>query len=563
MSDDSDRIKISSEETSEKLIKKISEIDYKRREQLVEKKARSLSLPHISLKGFPINSEALSIIGEAEARQFKAVCFYYNEEKMSIAIVNQEINGLVDFLAKLKASHRAEQKIYLISEASFNFAISLYANLPAHKKKTKGLEIKEEDLKKYQENFTSFEQLNKIIQQTNLTEILNLIIASAIKAEASDIHIETEEKEVKIRFRIDGVLHNVANLPIKIWPQVVARIKLISDLKINIDDKPQDGRFTVFMSDDRLDIRVSVFPTAYGESVVLRLLLYSRAGLNFEELGLRPEIYKQLEAEIDRPNGMLLTTGPTGSGKTTTLYAVLLKLNKTETKIITIEDPVEYQLAGITQSQIDERKGHTFSKALRAVVRQDPDIIMIGEIRDFETSEAAVQAALTGHFVLSTVHTNSAAAAIPRLISLGVKAFLLAPSLNVVMGQRLVRKICSYCKQEIKLSDEEMEKIKKLLENLPKSYQGNIDLTNLDKLKFFKGKGCDKCHSIGYKGRIGIFEIMKINEEIKELILAKDMPEHKIFESAVKNGMLTMVQDGVLKTLEGITSVDEVFRVAG
>lgn len=561
MSDDRIKIKISSDETAQKLTQKISEIDYKKHEDLVREKAKKLGLPYINLKGFPINSEALILIEEAEARQFKAVCFFYDEIKINIAIVDPALAGLEEFLKKLKAGHRAEQKIFLISETSLKFILSLYANLPAPKKMAKGLEIKEQDLKKYQKDFTNLSQLNEMIQQANMTEILTLVVASAVQLEASDIHIEAEEKEVKIRFRLDGVLHSVANLPIKIWPQVVARIKLISGLKINIDDKPQDGRFTIFMARDRLDVRVSVFPTAYGESVVLRLLLYSRAGLSFDSLGLRPEVYQLLELELNRPNGMLLTTGPTGSGKTTTLYAILVELNQSDTKLITIEDPIEYQLTGITQSQIDEKRGHTFAKALRAVVRQDPDIIMIGEIRDLETGEAAVQAALTGHFVLSTVHTNSAAAAVPRLISLGVKPFLLAPALNVVMGQRLVRKICSSCKEETKLSAEEAEKVKKLIETLPEKYKGRYP-SDPAKIKFLKGKGCDKCQGIGFKGRIGIFEIMRINNEIRELILAKDMPEHKIFEVAFKDGMLTMAQDGVLKAAEGITSIDEVFRVA-
>jgi type II secretory ATPase GspE/PulE/Tfp pilus assembly ATPase PilB-like protein len=290
--------------------------------------------------------------------------------------------------------------------------------------------------------------------------------------------------------------------------------------------------------------------------------LYSRGGLDFEGLGLRPELYQLLEEEICRPNGLLLTTGPTGSGKTSTLYAVLLKLKSPETKIITIEDPIEYNLAGITQSQTDEKRGHTFAKALRSVVRQDPDIILVGEIRDLETVEVAVQAALTGHFVLSTVHTNSAAAAIPRLISLGIKSFLLAPALNVVMGQRLVRRLCPACKKEAKLTIPQLEKVKQFLVGLPQNYQDKFNLTQPEQLKFFESKGCDKCQGIGYKGRIGIFEIMKVNNEIRELILAKDVPEHQIFQAAVKNGLITMAQDGVLRAAEGITSLEEVFRVA-
>jgi type IV pilus assembly protein PilB len=386
-----------------------------------------------------------------------------------------------------------------------------------------------------------------------------MIVASALKAEASDIHIEAEENMVVVRFRLDGILHNIAQLPKEMQKQLISRIKLLSGLKINIFDKPQDGRFTIFLTNDKVDVRVSTIPTGFGESIVMRLLRSAAVGLEFEDLGLRGKAYEELKRQINRPNGMIVTTGPTGSGKTTTLYAILKKLAKPEVKIITLEDPIEYRLPGINQSQIDVSKGYTFPAGLRSILRQDPDVIMVGEIRDLETAETSIQAALTGHLVISTIHTNDASGAIPRFLSMGVKPFLLSPALNAIIGQRLVRRICPACKEETTLPPELLERVKKILSELPEEEKKGIDFKNL---KFYHGKGCDKCNMIGYKGRIGIYEIMLMNKEIEELILSGEVSEYKMKEVAVKNGMVTMVQDGLLKALEGITTVEEVFRVA-
>jgi len=328
---------------------------------------------------------------------------------------------------------------------------------------------------------------------------------------------------------------------------------------MNITDRPQDGRFTIYLEKEKIDVRVSCLPTSYGESVVMRLLLSSSIGLGFEKLGFRKEVLNLLKQQIKRPNGMIITTGPTGSGKTTTLYAILNELNDKETKIITLEDPVEYRLQGINQSQVDKSKNYTFAKGLRSILRQDPDVVMVGEIRDLETSEIAVQAALTGHLVISTLHTNDAAGALPRLLSMGVKPFLLAPSINAVIGQRLVRKICDKCKKEISIPLEQMEKVKKILLEIPVNSMIKIDL---DKLKFYKGEGCEACQGLGYKGRMGIYEVFTIDSDIEKEILSGQLSEYKMKELTKAQGMITMVQDGVLKALEGITSIDEVFRVA-
>jgi type II secretory ATPase GspE/PulE/Tfp pilus assembly ATPase PilB-like protein len=382
-------------------------------------------------------------------------------------------------------------------------------------------------------------------------------MAAAVKSGASDIHIEAEEEAIKVRYRIDGVLHDAAMIDRELWKKIISRLKIIAKVKINIMNKPQDGRFSIVMVDDRIDIRASFLPTNFGESVVMRLLRASAVGLGFEDLGIRGRAFEQLKRETERPNGMIITTGPTGSGKTTTLYAILKKLNNQETKIITIEDPIEYQLKGVNQSQTNEK--YTFAQGLRSIVRQDPDVIMVGEIRDLETAEIAIQAALTGHLVLSTIHTNDAAGTVPRFLSMGTKPFLLAPSLNVMIGQRLVRKICSQCKEEITVGADVIKKAKEILETLPTEEKEKIDF---NKMKFYHGKGCEVCQNIGFKGRMGIYEIMSLNEEIEKLILSGKASEYDMRAAAAKNGMITMAQDGVLKALDGITSIDEVFRVA-
>jgi type II secretory ATPase GspE/PulE/Tfp pilus assembly ATPase PilB-like protein len=307
-----------------------------------------------------------------------------------------------------------------------------------------------------------------------------------------------------------------------------------------------------------VDVRVSTMPTVYGESVVLRLLHQSRTGLTLDSLGLRGSAFVKLSQEIERPNGMIMTTGPTGSGKTTTMYAIMQILNKPGVKIITLEDPVEYKMEGINQSQVEWSKDYTFAKGLKSMLRQDPDIAMVGEIRDLDTAEIAIQAALTGHLILSTIHTNNAAGAIPRFLSMGVKPFLLAPALNCVIGQRLVRRLCPACLKEQELDSRMLERLGKVLESMPETEKNKIDFKNL---KFYVGAGCKACGGLGYKGRVGIYEVFNINEEVEAVVLSGRVSEYALEEIAVKNGMITMVQDGVLKAMDKITSLEEVFRV--
>ncbi len=541
-----------------KFTKKMEEIDLKEKEKLVESNAAAAGLPYIDLSGFPVGSEALKIIPEDIAREKKVVCFFATPEEIRLGSVeaNEEVKELT---YQTGERHHAHCELYLISEHSFEHVLSLYANLPIVKPVVKEINITDEDIARVSAEITSLQSLQEKFVNISISDVLTLMVASALKMNSSDIHVEAEEKGIAVRYRIDGVLQDVANLPKEQWKKFVSRIKLLAALKINVTDRPQDGRVTLTVGKGGLDIRVSTMPTFYGESVVMRILRGGDEGsTGFDDLGLRDLAYEQLKKEIARPNGMIITTGPTGSGKTTTLYSVLKTLNKPGVKIITLEDPVEIRMEGINQSQVDASHNYTFAKGLRSILRQDPDICMVGEIRDLETAEIAIQAALTGHLMLSTIHTNNAAGAIPRFLSMGVKPFLLAPALNSIIGQRLVRRICKHCQEEVALTSEQQTRVQEILQTLPEQEKSKIDINNLH---FYHGKGCSECNELGYKGRVGIYEVFVMNKEVETLILSGQVSEYTMQEIAVKNGMVTMVQDGLLKALDKMTTVEEVFRV--
>lgn len=552
------KIQITSAETEEIFKEKMGEIEIQEKEKAVQKRADSLGIDYLDLKNFPVSVEALALIPKEEAQKAKIICFFKDEQEVRLGVLDAKNRKIEELTENLTKQENYNIKIYLISEHSFNRAFKLYEKIPKIRKVVRGVEIKSNDLEKFKTKIKTIKDLDKEIRKCSVTDFMALVISSALKSNVSDIHIEAEREDVKIRFRIDGILHQIASAPQKNWPQIISRIKLISGLKINIADEPQDGHFAVFLTNEELDVRVSTLPTSYGESVAIRLFLSSATRSSFEELGLRAKTYDQMLKEVQKPNGMIIATGPTGSGKTTTLYAILNKINTPDIKIITLEDPIEYKLQGVTQSQVDPNKNYTFANGLKSILRQDPDVIMVGEIRDLETAEISVQAALTGHLVVSTLHTNDSAGAIPRLLSLGAKPFLIAPALNAVIGQRLVRRLCQKCKKQAKLDEKNLSKAKSILSSVPNDSGIAV---NLEKLKFYESAGCPECQGIGYKGRIGIFEIFIIDPETEKLILRSEISEYKIREIAVKNGMITMAQDGLLKALDGITSVEEVFRV--
>ena len=550
---------IPEKDAQEKFEEKMAEIRIKELENETKAAAAKAGFPYINLKGFTIGPETIAAIPKAQAEKFRAVCFLIHGQEIRIGAVNPAATEVEEIAFELGERKHGHVVVYAISEQSFKYAFKLYEAVPEIKPQVEGVQITEADLAKFEAEAGDLKNLTASLKKLSITDVITFLIAAGLKAAASDIHIEAEEGDIKIRFRLDGILHDIAVINKEEWQKIISRLKFISGLKINVSDQPQDWRFSIFLAKDKIDVRVSMIPTAYGESVVMRLLRSSAVGLRFEDLGVRGRAFRELKAQVERPNGMIIATGPTGSGKTTTLYAVLTTLNSPETKIITLEDPIEYKLPGINQSQIDYSKDYTFAKGLRSILRQDPDVVMVGEIRDLETAEIAIQAALTGHLVVSTIHTNSAAGTIPRFLSMGAKPFLLAPALNAIIGQRLVRRVCESCKEEEKLSDELMERVKKTLGEIPESAGVKIDFK---KLNFYRGKGCDACGGLGFRGRIGIYEIMTMNKDIEKIILSGQTSEYEMREVARKHGMITMAQDGLLKALDGITTVEEVFRMA-
>lgn len=547
---------------ADELESKQDEIRLDNMERLAEEEANKLHFPYINLKGFPVAPEALMLIPRAEAAAKRVIAFLQTEDDIRLATSkpSDEVRQIGEQIAKHEG---ANVQIYFVSEPSLTSALKLYDALPEAPEVIYGVRIDEEALKRYEKEISNFRDLQEKISTVSTTDVITLMIGAGLKSEASDIHIEAEEKDVKLRFRIDGILQDVAKLPRDAWKQMISRLKLLSEVKINIEGLPQDGRITLYLQEEKIDIRVSFLPTAFGESVVMRILRPKVISLEFANLGVRGRAWDQLQREIERPNGMIITTGPTGSGKTTTLYAVLKKLNNAEVKIITLEDPVEYKLEGINQSQIDHEKKYDFAKGLRSILRQDPDIVMVGEIRDLETADIAIQAALTGHLVISTLHTNSAAAAIPRFISMGVKPFLLAPAINAIIGQRLVRRLCEKCKVPMELAPAVLAQVKDTLSKITQASGYSVDLNALH----FSGPApdgttCETCHGLHYKGRLGIYEVMVMSKEIENLILTGNVSEYQMADIAEKQGMITMVQDGLLKALDGLTSVEEILRVA-
>lgn len=412
-------------------------------------------------------------------------------------------------------------------------------------------------------NISQFKNIIEEFLTKNTTELVAVILAGTIGLNASDIHIEPEEEKVKMRIRIDGVLQDVIAFNLKSYHALLSRIKLLSKLKLNITTQPQDGRFTILMPSKEkeltIEIRTSTLPAEWGETIVMRVLNPENL-IEIEQLGLRKDLVETLNREIKKPNGMIIVTGPTGSGKTTTLYAILKTINSPEIKIITIEDPVEYHLEGLSQTQVDSSRGYTFANGLRAIMRQDPDVILVGEMRDLETAEIACQAALTGHLVFSTLHTNDAAGAVARLVDLGVRPVTIAPALNMVVAQRLPRKVCKKCVEFVKPSKEELEKLKNNLGKIKKEILP-IDFFN-SKLKIPKTIGCEECNFTGYRGRIGIYEFFLVDDEMEKFILNSPSIVG-MRELAIKKGMVLMHQDGLIKVLEGITTIEEIERITG
>lgn len=520
-------------------------------------KSEILKIPLKEIVPSEIELEILEFLPEDIVVTYSMIPIGKKKGILEVGMVYPEDLKAKEALNFLARREGLKTKIYLITPSTFNSLLKRYRSLK--KEVREALEELESEIKteKIEKKEAKEKELKKIVEEAPISKIVAVLLRHAVEGKASDIHIEPTRENLRVRFRLDGILHSSIFLPLKIHPAVVARIKILSNLKIDESRIPQDGRFTEKIEGRYIDFRVSTFPTSLGEKVAIRVLDPSVGLKTFEDIGLEGRNLKVLKDALNKPYGLILATGPTGCGKTTTLYAILRSLNKEEVNIVTLEDPIEYFLEGINQSQVRPDIGYDFAQGLRHILRQDPDIIMVGEIRDEETASLTIHAALTGHIVLSTLHTNNAIGAIPRLIDLKVRPFLLPPSLNIIIAQRLVRKLCPFCKKKQKASKKEEEIIIRELEKIPQDSKKGIKIKR--PIYIFKSSGCAKCKNEGYIGRTAILEILKITDNLSEIIL-KDPSEKNIEKEAISQGMLTMMQDGIIKVLKGITSLEEVLR---
>jgi len=542
---------------------KLEELRESEEESLAQVMSQKYGLPYIDLGVTPINIDALRVVKEPEAREAEVAPFNIINKKVSLAIISPNNNKTVALIDNLK-DRGYLPSLFMVSHQSLEKIWDRYKDL-SYSMETKGgaLDIENEEIQDLVKKVKSGDDIKNSIEivlaqkkSYRISRILEIILAGAISINASDIHLEPEENAVRLRYRLDGVLNDILNIDKDTFGLLLSRIKLISNLKLNIKGKAQDGRFSIKLGDIEIEIRTSLLPGGYGESVVLRVLNPNAISVPLEELGINEKLLDIILKELRKPNGMILNTGPTGSGKTTTLYAFLKKIYTPEIKIITIENPIEYHLKGIVQTQVEEEKGYTFLEGLRSALRQDPDVIMVGEIRDEETAEIAINSALTGHLVFSTLHTNNAAGTFPRLIDLGVNSKVITSAINIAMAQRLLRRLCNKCKKKAELGEKENELIKVITNGIvDKKYLAGLDFNNI-----YEAVGCKECNFTGFKGRTGIYEAILTDEKIESLV--KENPsEREINKASQDQGILNMKQDGVIKILQGITSVDELRRV--
>lgn len=523
---------------------------------LFRKKSDFFQIPLRRVFSDQIPNSVLKEISEEAARHYKIIPLKREGDLLEVGMVNPEdfsSQSALDFIAKQKG---VETKVYLIVPSDFNEVLKKYRALKEEVRTAiEELEKEEEIEKKPRKKATAVE---KVVEEAPVSKIVAVILRHAVEGRASDIHIEPFGDRLRVRFRVDGVLYSSLFLEKKLLPSVVSRLKVMSNLRIDETRVPQDGRFHLIISNREIDFRIATFPTSQGEKVAIRVLDPATAIKDISQLGLKGKNLELVEKAMTLPFGSLIFCGPTGCGKSTTQYAILRQLNNEGVNIVSLEDPVEYWINGVNQSQIRPEIGYTFAAGLRQVVRQDPDIIMVGEVRDRETAELVTHAALTGHLVLFTLHTNNAVGAIPRLVDLGVERFLIPPTVKLIISQRLIRKLCPDCKQKVLANKEEERIIREELERLPDSERKRIKIS--DRLYIYKPKGCSACVNKGFKGRIGIFEVLAVTKELEDIILAAETSESRIEKEAERQGMITLKQDGILKVLEGETFLEEVLK---
>ncbi len=541
--------------------RKMTDLLHKEEEDLVQILSGKYAVEYVNLMVTPVSPDALRLVDENTARAALVAAYTLVDKKIKVAARNPQDEKVVAVLETLTTKGYVPE-LYICSTQSLEKAWKTYKDMSfAYESKAGSLEISSDEITAIIDQAKSLPTIISILESTmsakksyRVSRILETAVAGALAIDASDIHFEPEELYVQLRYRLDGVLQELIHFDNETYALLLSRIKLISGMKLNIKKDSQDGRFSIRLPIGEVEVRVSILPGAYNESVVMRILNPKSIDVPLESLGIHEKLLGILLKEMDRPDGMILTTGPTGSGKTTTLYAFLKKIHNPQVKIITIEDPIEYHLPGIVQTQVNT-KGYNFLEGLRAAVRQDPDIIMVGEIRDNETADIAINSALTGHLVFSTLHTNDAAGTFPRLIDLGVNSKVITSALRVAMAQRLTRKLCEFCKKETPVEGDVQKEIETVINTIE-----DKTLVPTERSKMWVAVGCEKCNKTGYKGRIGIYEAVLTDEKVENAV-ESNPSEREIWAAAKGQGILTMKQDGVLKILKGITSLSELERV--
>ena len=547
----------------EKQEERVRALRKKEEEELASTLSSYHGVPYLDLSTHPINIDALRVIKEADARAAELAVFNATDKNIDVAVLSPQNAKTVEAIEDLKRRGYILE-IFMVSHQSLEKVWERYKDLSySFETKSGALDISNEEILEMTKKVTSLADVKKLIEGVlslkrayRISKILEIILAGAISLKASDIHLEPEEKDLRLRYRLDGVLTDILHFDSETFELLLSRIKLISELKLNVKEKAQDGRFSIKLAHAEIEVRTSLLPGPYGESVVLRVLNPDAIAVELKTLGIHPRLLELLKKEIKKPNGMILTTGPTGSGKTTTLYAFLKQIYTPDIKVVTIENPIEYHLEGIVQTQAEAEKGYTFAEGLRSALRQDPDVIMVGEIRDDETASVAVNAALTGHLVLSTLHTNNAAGAFPRLLDLGINPKVMSSALNVSIAQRLVRTLCQVCKKEAPLGEADKKVVEKILANVPDPAY----LEGVQKEHSWVAVGCPECSGLGFKGRIGVFEAIFVDNDIEKAVITNPS-ERDIREAAKNQKLLTLVEDGIIKVLSGVTTLEELDRV--
>lgn len=538
-----------------KLADRAAEVNQQAKERALQQKAKEMGISYVNLEAMPINSDLTEVLSKEDAEIAKIALFFKSGKKLRLATYDPSKEKVKSAIKKLE-SRGYEVEVNICSKESLKVAHKIYFT-KQYKMDELQSEVKETDLGSFEDEISNLNELKDKIESVSFNKALNYIQVGAYKTHSSDVHFQPEEKNVIVRFRIDGVLKPIFNIEHKTYDGIIKEIKHFANLKLNVIDEPQDGQYSFKINERQINVRVSTLPTHYGEATVMRILDPQKTKISFEDLGFEGHALKIMQDAAKLSHGMILATGPTGSGKTTTLYTLLQSIDTETKKVITLEDPIEYNLEGISQSQVQEDKNYDFTRGLKAILRQDPDVIMVGEIRDLETAQTAVQASLTGHLVISTLHTNSAIESIPRLTNMGIKSFVLAPALSIIVTQRLVRKLCVDCAVEKQITESEKQHITKVFESIAGKEIEAPSMPN--KLKH--AQGCEKCSNTGFVGQIAIAEVLSFDQGLRNMILEKK-PMREIYDYVDKSSkMLSLQEDGVLKAIRGITTLDEIYRV--